>query len=236
MKQLRQNLWALEEDGVRSYLIVGQERALLVDTGYGVQDYRNQIACVTDLPVALVITHADVDHVGGNAGFPQRYIHPADLNRVRGLLPEDNGPYQELRDGQSLDLGGTELEVMHCPGHTPGSVMFYNRAERYLISGDSLGSEPIWMFGEQRSPADFRQSILHLRELAAGTETIYPSHGPTPLEDFDGLTADTIAAVDDYLAGKKETGLFRVDYAPDNVFDVRVFAHGRARVMVNLEA
>ena len=234
MKQLRDNLWALEEEGVRSYLVVGQTRALLVDTGYGVQDFQEKISRVTRCPVTLVNTHADIDHVGGNTAFADRYIHPADVPSARQLLPEDQAPYQAAEDGLVFDLGGTEIEVIHFPGHTPGSILLYNRKENYIIGGDSLGQEPIWLFGEGRDLHRFRESLLTHRALIENAAVAYASHGPALLEQPGELAADIVAAVEDCLSGKPETRLYPIDYDPANVFEVRLFTHGRGSVLTDL--
>lgn len=233
MKKLRQGLWALDEDGVRSYLVVGENATVLVDTGYGVQDFAAQIAQVTQAPVTLVITHADVDHVGGNAGFARRCMHPADLEEVRRLLPEDRGAYEPLQEGQVFDLGGCGLEVLECPGHTPGSIMLWNRQEGYLISGDSLGTEPVWLFGPRRDVKTYRESLLRIAEKTRGVQTVYPSHGETPLSDAAGLFADAAAAAEAALTGQPETEPYRIDYDPDHVQTVRLYAHGRAGLLVD---
>ena len=94
-------------------------------------------------PVALLLTHAHIDHLGG-AGAVSRgmavsaYLHPDDgwlaeapevqLRSLLGMVPEgDFAPpeqYVDLADGQKLELGGTRLEVLHTPGHTPGNHSF----------------------------------------------------------------------------------------------------------------
>jgi hydroxyacylglutathione hydrolase len=235
MKQLRDNLWELKEDYVHCFLVVGHERALLVDTGFGVQNFQEKIASVTNCPVTLVNTHADIDHVGGNTAFADRYIHPADVPSARQLLPEDQAPYQAAEDGLVFDLGGTEIEVIHFPGHTPGSILLYNRKENYIIGGDSLGEEPIWLFGEGRDLHQFRESLLTHRTLIENAEVAYASHGHAVLERPGELLADILGAVDDYLTGKPASGSYRVDYDPENIFYVPEYDHGRGSVLVEPE-
>ena len=100
------------------------------------------------------LTHAHFDHIGGIAGLvkgvhpaPRIALHPADLPlyyaqggaalfgmRI-GATPE---PSMRLKHGQVLSLGELSFEVRHCPGHTPGHVVFYCAAEKVLFCGDVI--------------------------------------------------------------------------------------------------
>ena len=72
--------YRIEDNGVRSLLFIGTERALLVDTGFGnAGSLRNVVEALTDKPVMLVNTHADDDHTGCNHEFDCAYMHPAEM-------------------------------------------------------------------------------------------------------------------------------------------------------------
>ena len=76
-------------EGVFSYLVVGTERAMLIDTGYGLGNLPAAVASVTTLPLVIVNTHGHCDHVGGNALFDAPcYIHPADMELARNHTSE----------------------------------------------------------------------------------------------------------------------------------------------------
>jgi glyoxylase-like metal-dependent hydrolase (beta-lactamase superfamily II) len=104
---------------------------------------------------AIWLTHAHFDHIGGLAEFadgfnpiPQVALHPDDywLWRVRGGAPAwgidmpDPGPEPtiDLVHGQVLHLGQYQFEVRHCPGHTPGHVIFYCAAQNLAVVGDVI--------------------------------------------------------------------------------------------------
>src|SRR6187397_3028807 len=72
---------------VSSWLIVGEDRAILLDTGMGVADIRTAIETVTALPVTVVNSHADWDHIGGNPLFDRILIHPAEAHRLPAGYP-----------------------------------------------------------------------------------------------------------------------------------------------------
>ena len=100
------------------------------------------------------LTHAHFDHIGGIAGVvkslepkPKIALHPADLPLYSvqggaplfgmriGATPE---PTVRLKHGQNLQFGEHSFEVRHCPGHTPGHVVFYCAAEKVMFCGDVI--------------------------------------------------------------------------------------------------
>jgi hydroxyacylglutathione hydrolase len=100
------------------------------------------------------LTHAHFDHIGGIEGIiknsttaPQIALHPSDLPLYSaqggaalfgmriGIVPE---PTVQLKHGQKLTLGEHSFEVRHCPGHTPGHVVFYCNVEKVMFCGDVI--------------------------------------------------------------------------------------------------
>ena len=86
-----------------------------------------------------------------------------------------------LNHGDSIDLGGRELEVFHTPGHSPGGVSFLDRQARALFVGDLLYLGRMYLFFPNSDPLAFRASLRQVADLAAEVEVVYPAHGPTPL-------------------------------------------------------
>ncbi len=74
--KINENSWRIEDSGVRFFLLTGTDRALLVDTGRNIDNAREIAESLTTLPVMLVNTHADGDHVAGNGKFDAFYMHP----------------------------------------------------------------------------------------------------------------------------------------------------------------
>ena len=134
--KINENSWRIEDSGVRFFLLTGEERALLVDSGRNIDNAREIAESLTALPVMLVNTHADGDHVAGNGKFDAFYMHPdEEPNYRRG---DRKGTILPIREGDVLDPGGRPLEVIHLPGHTPGSIALLDRKNRVLISGDPI--------------------------------------------------------------------------------------------------
>jgi glyoxylase-like metal-dependent hydrolase (beta-lactamase superfamily II) len=100
------------------------------------------------------LTHAHFDHIGGIAGIvksirpmPKIALHPADLPlysaqggaALFGMRLESTPePTVRLKQGQDLELGNYKFEVRHCPGHTPGHVVFYCAVEKVVFCGDVI--------------------------------------------------------------------------------------------------
>lgn len=173
--ELGTGFWAIEQQGVRCFLLEGREYALLVDTGYG-GELREVCAGLTDKPIRLVHTHSDRDHVGASAQFAPRYMHPAEFSthQLKNGSPAGCLPIWE---GEIIDLGTYRLEVVLIPGHTPGSIALLERDKRFIIGGDSIQDNPIYMFGPGRDLAAFAASMEKLLAMQEAFDTVYPSHG-----------------------------------------------------------
>lgn len=182
-------LWVLWDDGINLYLIAGTERAVLLDSGFGFFSHlRAQAEALCGLPVELVHTHAHGDHTGGDGDWPEAWLHPSEWANYR----QERGDAVQLRpleDGMVLDLGGRSLEVIHVPGHTSGSVALLDRKNRLLFSGDTVMTQPVFLFSPGCTPADYRASLEKLRRHSDAFDLIYPSHQNWPLEPRSALDA-----------------------------------------------
>jgi glyoxylase-like metal-dependent hydrolase (beta-lactamase superfamily II) len=172
--------WRIEDDAVRVFLFTGTERALLIDTGFGGGDLKEVVSRLTSLPVTLVNTHADEDHIGCNAQFGVAHMHPAEYAGYAVKSSQDANA-APLWEGDVIDLGGRRFEVILIPGHTPGSIALLDRENAVLISGDSVSAAAVFMFGKTRNLRAFRESMIKLMKHSAAFNVIYPSHGPFPL-------------------------------------------------------
>lgn len=150
------------------YLVCGEKKALLIDTGTGCQGLADTVRELTDLTVTVANTHAHIDHIGGNHEFGEIWFHEKDREIFQkhvnpeytfGLLEKElppllraplkaltrkrlsistKGNYHYFGDDAVFELGDREIEVIPTPGHTPGGVCFLDRRERMLFTGDTL--------------------------------------------------------------------------------------------------
>lgn len=175
------NCWLLGADGTQD--------AVVVDPGFSPERVRALLEAESRRPVAVFATHGHYDHIGAAAEFcgddMPFYIHEADV--VALTDPEGWGsgartppvPVKDVRtmvDGNVLTFAGFRIEVMHTPGHTPGSVCFLTDA--IVLSGDLVfaGSVGRSDFANS-SPADMARSLNRFLEQPDPTEVL-PGHGP----------------------------------------------------------
>ena len=76
-------------ENTHCYLLIGSERALLIDTGLGICNIREEIEKITEKPITAVATHAHWDHIGGYKYFPDFYVHRNELDWINGKFPLD---------------------------------------------------------------------------------------------------------------------------------------------------
>ena len=213
---------------VRSYLIEGADRAVLLDTGMGIGDIKAIVDELTDLPVTVLNSRAHWDHIGGNWRFDQIMIHEAeaeDLSKSRpggtiahwftddllsGPLPEGVTPENIeikashattlLKGGEAIDLGGRVLEIVHTPGHSLGGVVVVDRSNGLLFTTDVAYLAPLYAYAPSANVAVYRNSLALLESIASDMRLALPSHDQTPFDP--AKISEMRQAFDDILAGR----------------------------------
>jgi glyoxylase-like metal-dependent hydrolase (beta-lactamase superfamily II) len=224
--------WAIDDQGSDLiYLVAGQERCLLIDTGWGVGDLPALVDSLSSLPLTVVNTHGHPDHVLGNGQFAQVYVHAADEVAARTLpaaemrtwvvnevLPKPlpagfqvdtwavagPGALETIQDGHVFDLGGRVLEVISVPGHTPGSICLLDRQARILFTGDSVLPGAHWLHLDESLPVSrFHESLQRLQTFSDKFDTILPGHADLQsLPLSKTLLDDLIDGIGRILAGE----------------------------------
>lgn len=194
---------------VISYLLIGINGVILVDTGMGVGNIKSVVDRYTNLPVQVVNTHAHWDHIGGNHQFEEIAIHEAEVEKLRqGVrndflriqmrkenlsrpLPMDfrlenyhippSNPTRLLKDGDYLVLGEYKLEVLHLPGHSPGSICLWNSDSGHLFTGDVIYPGPLYAHIPGSNLQEYIKSIKTLRRILNSVEILFPAHNQSPL-------------------------------------------------------
>jgi hydroxyacylglutathione hydrolase len=186
-----------------SYLIVGSNTALLFDTGPGVRDIRPVVRSLTDRPVESLPSHLHFDHTG-NLGRFERVDLP-DLPALRRQTREGRFAlrfYQFLGfvegfsrpsfavtrwvpPGSDLDLGGRRLTLLSVPGHTPDSVVLWDRDADRLFAGDFIYPSDIYAFLPGANLGDYAASARRVAELLDERSAVYGAHGCDRLPAVD---------------------------------------------------
>lgn len=179
--QMDEQTWRIEEGGVRFFLLAGTKEALLIDSGMEVHNAREIAQSLVDLPVRLLNTHGDRDHVGSNGQFEAAMMHPAECSNYYKTQGQQ-GRILPVWEGDVIDLGDRPLEILALPGHTPGSIAVLDRNRRVLISGDPVQDGMIFMFGIQREAHGYLHSLEKLDACKDRFDQIWPSHGSFPVK------------------------------------------------------
>ncbi len=214
---------------VYMYLVIGEDKAAMIDTGFGVVDYlRSEIDKITDKPVVCILTHGHPDHAGAAALFDDIWMHPDDGPIVmenisyerremdcfgRGDVDDDLHAYCEehmvitdslnykpMRAGDVFDLGGITLEVYEIPGHTKGSVALFNKKDNYAMIGDAFA--PHTAPEERVDLADYADGLETFDKAINDDTLLYYGHSEEPLDHC--YLKDTAAACREILAGMGE--------------------------------
>ncbi|NHC43203.1 MBL fold metallo-hydrolase [Bacillus sp. MM2020_1] len=216
--------------GELMYLIEGNERAALIDTGTGVGDLRTFVENITKKPYFVLLTHGHVDHAMGAPAFDEVYMNPAerevfeshsDFHVRKGFLemsmgetyakvkeedyiPVESGErYKSLLPGDIFDLGGIHLEICVGAGHTPGLITILLVEERTLILGDACNYFTFLFDEYSLGVTSYQKNLIELDQKTKGRyDKVYLSHGDgdAPKEMLESV----IALCEDVKAGRTD--------------------------------
>ncbi|MBR4758619.1 MAG: MBL fold metallo-hydrolase [Lachnospiraceae bacterium] len=156
IKKLSDDLYLMDEDNATCYLVIGREKACVIDTVNGINDLKKAVTEITDKPLIVINTHGHPDHIYGNIYFGEGYLHPKDLPLAESFFQQPDfiefcknkgcqiPTFRPLKEGDEFDLGGKTLEVYELPGHTPGQIVLLLKEDRLLFPGDSINHH-LWM-------------------------------------------------------------------------------------------
>jgi glyoxylase-like metal-dependent hydrolase (beta-lactamase superfamily II) len=193
-------------EGVISYLIEGQSKAVLFDTGMGIGDIKKVVDHMTRLEVSVVNSHTHFDHVGDNHQFDKIAVFndKTEIKRLENgttmeelkdemkqeflLRPLPKGfdpksykilpskPTHLLKHEETIDLGERELKVLHTPGHSPGSICLLDPKSRELFTGDTFYLNSLLVHFPESDFLAYSRTADYLASLAPSISVLRPSH------------------------------------------------------------
>lgn len=240
VQEIAPRVWALGEPAQDldnyEYLIVGDERALLIDAGMKAHDIHPVLASLTPLPVTVIPTHLHFDHTNGLVNFPAAAL--VDLPETRadqkGELVQlkrhefewQNPPSfkvaEWIKPGADIDLGGRKVQLLSTPGHTRSSVSFYLPDAKLLFTGDFIYPTTLFVFGPDSSLSDYLATIERLQSTLPADTVLYGAHccrndvvGQAPYLSMADL-ADVRTAIEKIRSGRAEGRGFIIRRFPVN--------------------
>ena len=167
----------------------GSDDAVVVDPGFSPGRVHAMLEAEAKRPVAVLATHGHFDHIGSAAEFCgddlPLHIHEGDAQALtdpkawgasRDVPPVPVKDVRTLADGDVLTFAGFRIEVLHTPGHTPGSVIY--RTDGWVLSGDLVFAGSVGRSDLPNSdPAEMRRSLGRFLDLPDGLDVL-PGHGP----------------------------------------------------------
>ena len=204
-------------DPLNMYLLLGEHSALLLDTGCGLSSIKPVVEdLIADRELIVLNSHTHWDHILGNNEFGEVFVHEEEAHIVSGSYdvsyfqdsPNKNviqiyanqnflippAPViKTFKDQDEFDLGGSKVKIIHCPGHSPGSVCLLTRKNE-LFTSDVAYYGDIFLPNSEEIP-QVLNSLDKLIKICKreNIKKLYPSHRKTPCET--GLLNDLYTAI-----------------------------------------
>lgn len=196
------------------YLLEGDEKALLVDTGYAMGNLRRFVETLTTKPIEVINTHFHPDHAGGNGEWEEVYVREnwekdakSVLNTAGDLnvLPYPDYKKIPVRDGDCIELGNRKISIIALKDcHCYSELYLFDEKEKLLFMGDEIDSAQVLLFDNsndqeqektfstEKALKNFRDNLVYVRSNREQFDWILPCHNGAPLDksyldDYIGL-------------------------------------------------
>ena len=184
----------------------GRTHDLLIDSGMGVISLRRQVAKLAERPTRAVASHTHFDHIGNHHEFEERLVHPTEADllvrptkagtladiyakmEIFTALPAADWNAEDyevepapatrlISEGDIIDLGDRHFEVLHLPGHSPGSIGLWEEKTGIFFSGDAIYDGPLIDDCYHSNLDDYIRTMRRVRELPA--RIVHGGHFPS---------------------------------------------------------
>lgn len=196
----------------------------------GLRDYIEKLAG-SDKPLICAATHLHPDHVGSamlfdevfcsHRDFPARadfaFSGPQRLEDLvdfaidsgevmeycsRNYLRDNFVDCRDIRDGNIFDLGGVQIRAIALPGHSDGSMIFYNREENYAFTGDAVNTDVHLKKLDRQGFAEYAEHLRRFLSIVGEEVTLYPCHLPLAMDV--SVVKNLIKVCEDLVAGNTD--------------------------------
>ena len=198
-EKIRDSIIVIRGMGCDSYLLPGNGEAIMIDSGMSAEDIRAFAGQVCGLPVRRVVnTHSHFDHTGGNGFFDHIYGTEGISRSAKNTMGRDPLLYRLdyeftiVKDGDVIEAGGRDLEVIELNSHSPGNIALLDLKERALFPGDELDTGQVLLLpGYAEIPGQYHakpaasvetylRALHKLKAMESRFDLICPSHNGAP--------------------------------------------------------
>ena len=211
-----------------SYLFVGNDSAMLIDTGFGIKGLKETVEHITDKQLIVAVTNSHVGSSGGAGQFDRVYVHKKDIKDAKrwngyklrkllfnifpakylakisdGDLIEEEGNFVPFGRRSEFNLGGRTIKVVHTPSYTKGSCCFKDSETGIVISGNVALPVSLMIFPHSATMYEYERSLAKLLNMADYNGKIYSLSGFKPLDrnrtnDLREMALNAVACGNDY--------------------------------------
>ena len=214
-------IYGIKEDFVTAHLVIGEEKAVLFDTGIET-GLKEEVGKITSLPVSVYHTHSDGDHMAADREFKEVYMHPAEYDHCK----DKELALRPVWEGEVITVGEYAFKAILIPGHTPGSVAYFDEEKGILFPGDFVPEETEeFMFGGGRNIRAYRESLKKISMIKNRIKVIYQPHGKAISDS---------SIIDDYLEMTDLIIEGKLEGEETEIFDRKVTraAYKRASILI----
>ena len=198
---IRPDTWIIQlgndKNQPATYVVIGAERAAVIDTGEHLYDLRSYVEEITDKPLVVVNTHSHFDHTGNNGLFKDCpiYMSVEATREVKHNIHRGKDPanydfdWQPIGvpEGFHVDLGGRDLEAIYVPCHSVTSFAWLDRKHKLLFSGDEVETGQVLIMGKGEHIGSVEAYLSNLMKLKKYrdeglVDLVCPAHNGSPAD------------------------------------------------------